>query len=99
MHRALVHPGKNRDVLLKKRNALLDKLLANKIIDKATCYLSKLEPLPGEPVPLPQFAPHLLQRFKEDERKMKVLSSKIKTTIDINLQKNVIDILDSITMF
>ena len=30
---SLVHPGKNRDVLLKKRNTLLDKLLANNIID------------------------------------------------------------------
>ncbi|MEP6926309.1 MAG: penicillin-binding protein 1C [Ginsengibacter sp.] len=90
---ALVHPGKNRDVLLKKRNALLDKLLANKILDKSTCYLSKLEPLPGEPVSLPQVAPHLLQRFKEDIKNQKQ-SSGLKTTIDINLQKNVIDILN-----
>ena len=91
---ALVHPGKNREVLLKKRNALLDKLLANKIIDKSTCYLSKLEPLPGEPVSLPQLAPHLLQRFKEDAHINKNLPSKLKTTVDINLQKNVIDILN-----
>jgi penicillin-binding protein 1C len=49
---ALVHPGKNREVLIKKRNALLDKLLANKIMDQSTCYLAKLEPLPGEPVSL-----------------------------------------------
>ncbi len=91
---ALVHPGKNRSVLLKKRNTLLDKLLANKIIDNSTCYLSKLEPLPGNPVSLPQVAPHLLQRFKEDRVNDKNLSSLIKTTIDINLQKNVIDILN-----
>ncbi len=91
---ALVHPGKNRDVLLKKRNALLDKLAENKIFDQSTCYLSKLEPLPGNPVSLPQLAPHLLQRFKEDKKDNKKLSSRIKTTIDINLQKNVIDILN-----
>jgi penicillin-binding protein 1C len=91
---ALVHPGKNREVLLKKRNALLDKLLVNNIIDKSACYLSKLEPLPGNPVSLPQFAPHLLQRFKEDKKDNESLSFKIKTTIDINLQKNVIDILN-----
>ena len=90
---ALVHPGKNRDILLKKRNALLDKLLENKILDKSLCYLSKLEPLPGSPVPLPQVAPHLLQRFKEDKRSNN-LSSRLQTTIDINLQKNVIDILN-----
>ena len=91
---ALVHPGKNREVLLKKRNALLDKLLANNIIDKSACYLSKLEPLPGEPVSLPQLAPHLLQRFKGDAQINKNLPSKLKTTLDINLQKNVIDILN-----
>ncbi|MGH2566121.1 MAG: transglycosylase domain-containing protein, partial [Ginsengibacter sp.] len=91
---ALVHPGKNRDILLKKRNALLDKLLENKILDKSNCYLSKLEPLPGNPVPLPQLAPHLLQRFKQDAQVNKNLSSRTKTTIDINLQKNVIDILN-----
>src|SRR5664279_4274086 len=65
---ALVHPGKNRDILLKKRNALLDRLAYKKILDNSTCYLSKLEPLPGNPVRLPQWAPHLLQRFKEDEK-------------------------------
>ncbi|MFL5808527.1 MAG: transglycosylase domain-containing protein, partial [Flavisolibacter sp.] len=63
---ALVHPGRNRDILMKKRNDLLDKLFANNTIDKTSCDLAKLEPLPGEPLPLPQFAPHLLQRFKDD---------------------------------
>ncbi len=92
---SLVHPGKNRDVLLKKRNRLLDKLLANKIIDQPTCYLAKLEPLPGEPVPLPQLAPHLLQRFREDEKKNENASFKVKTTIDVNLQKNVTAIVAS----
>ncbi|MEO6584565.1 MAG: penicillin-binding protein 1C [Ferruginibacter sp.] len=91
---ALVHPGKNPNTLLKKRNALLDKLFANKIIDSSTCYLSKLEPLPGNPVPLPQLAPHLLQRFKEDKANDKDLLPGIKTTIDVNLQKNVTDILN-----
>jgi len=61
---ALVHPGKNREVLLRKRNELLDKLFANNTIDKTTSNLAKLEPLPGKPLALPQLAPHLLQRFK-----------------------------------
>ncbi|HEV8084645.1 MAG TPA: penicillin-binding protein 1C [Chitinophagaceae bacterium] len=91
---ALVHPGKNRDVLLKKRNALLDRLLANKILDDATCNLSKLEPLPGSPVPLPQLAPHLLQRYKEDVKVNPDFTTSRQTTIDINLQKNVSDILN-----
>jgi penicillin-binding protein 1C len=83
---ALVHPGKNREVLLKKRNDLLDKLLAAEKIDKSSCDLAKLEPLPGAPIALPQFAPHLLQRFKKENN---TGSTKIKTTLYGELQKNV----------
>ena len=39
---SLVHPGKNRAVLLRKRNELLDKLQALKKIDPGTCSLAKL---------------------------------------------------------
>jgi len=85
---ALVHPGKNRDVLLKKRNALLDQLLAIGKIEKATCDLARLEPLPGEPLALPQFAPHLLQRFIKDNRNNPSIT-RIVTTLDGDLQRNV----------
>jgi len=87
---ALVHPGKNREVLLKKRNDLLDKLLAAEKIDQSSCDLAKMEPLPGEPIALPQFAPHLMQRFKKEN---KTGITKIKTTLDGTLQKNVARII------
>ena len=86
---ALVHPGKNRDVLLKKRNALLDKLVDVGKINQSSCDLAKLESLPGQPLPLPQFASHLLQRFKKENP----VTTKIKTTLDAALQKNVATIL------
>lgn len=86
---ALVHPGKNRDVLLKKRNMLLDKLLEAGKINNSSCNLAKLEALPGKPLPLPQFAPHLLQRFKKEKN----IETKIKTTLDGSLQKNVAAII------
>lgn len=89
---ALVHPGKNRDVLLKKRNALLDKLLDAGKIDRSTCELSKLEQLPGEPLPLPQNSPHLMQRFIKENKSLKG-ETRIRTTIDAALQKNVSNIL------
>jgi len=85
---ALVHPGKNRDVLLKKRNLLLDNLMLAGKIDKKGAELAKLEPLPNEPLRLPQNAPHLLQRFIKDNRAWKQ-ETKIKTTLDGALQKNV----------
>ena len=89
---ALVHPGKNRETLLKKRNILLDKLLDAGKINQSSCDLAKLEPLPGQPLPLPQFAPHLLQRFKKDFAKNNT-GTKIKTTLDGALQKNVARII------
>ena len=85
---ALVHPGKNRDVLLKKRNALLDKLLDAGKIDNSSCVLAKLEPLPEQPLTLPQFSPHLLQRFVKDNKNSNG-TTKIKTTLDGTLQRNV----------
>ena len=66
---ALVHPGKNRQILLRKRNDLIDKLVANKTFDETTGELAKMEPLPGQPVPLPQLTPHLLNRFRNDYHK------------------------------
>ena len=89
---SLVHPGKNRDVLLKKRNALLDNLQETGKLDKAAAALAKLEPLPDEPLKLPQNASHLLQRFINDNKIWKQ-DTKIKTTIDGDLQKNVSQIL------
>ncbi|MFS8083324.1 MAG: penicillin-binding protein 1C, partial [Ginsengibacter sp.] len=73
---------------------LLDKLLANKIIDSNTCYLSKLEDLPGKPLPLPQLAPHLLQRFRSDVKNNNIAADKSVTTIDENLQQKVTEIID-----
>ncbi|MEO5889875.1 MAG: penicillin-binding protein 1C [Ferruginibacter sp.] len=89
---ALVHPGRNRSVLLRKRNALLDQLLAGGKIDAGTCALAKLEILPGAPLSLPQNAPHLLQRFKVNNRLSKG-ETKIITTLDGDLQKNIISII------
>jgi len=85
---ALVHPGKNRDVLLKKRNALLDKLLDAGKIDKSSCELARLESLPGNPLPLPQYSPHLLQRFIKGNKSLNS-STKVKTTLDGTLQRSV----------
>ena len=89
---SLVHPGKNRNILLSKRNILLDKLLADKKIDKSTCNLAKLEPLPGAPLPLPQNALHLFQRFKNDNKELN-RETKLVTTIEGVLQNSVANIL------
>ena len=89
---ALVHPGKNRQVLLRKRNRLLDRLKEQEKIDSTTCELAKLEPLPDEPKPLPQLAPHLLQRFKKEVAPGDY--TRVQTTINRNLQNMVSQIVE-----
>ena len=79
---ALVFPGRNHAIFLKKRNRLLDKLYRLKIIDRNTCELAKSEPLPSKPKALPQIAPHLLEKAVNDGLEGK----RIKTTIDKKVQ-------------
>ncbi|SFA40266.1 penicillin-binding protein 1C [Pedobacter suwonensis] len=90
---SLVHPGKNSTRLVKKRNDLLDKLARLKYIDQATANLSKLEPVPGKPMPLPQNAPHLLNRFKAERVNLNIPNTRITSTLDENIQLKVNAIL------
>ncbi len=84
---ALIHPGRNRTALLQKRNRLLDKLLANGTINANMCELSKEEPLPEAPLPLPQYAPHLLDRLMKAEGSGNNL--RFKSTLEKALQINI----------
>jgi len=81
---SLIYPGKNQEKLLNKRNRLLKKLLKNKTIDSLTYQLSIAEGLPQKPYPLPQIAPHLLQKVSQ------IYSGKrVQTTIGLRLQNQV----------
>ncbi|MBR4524803.1 MAG: penicillin-binding protein 1C [Bacteroidales bacterium] len=62
----LIHPGRARERLLEKRNALLDKLAEKGIIDPTECLLAKDEPLPDKPLPMPDAAYHLLERCRAE---------------------------------
>lgn len=90
---SLVHPGKNSARLIKKRNDLLDKLVKIRIIDQTTANLSKLEPVPGKPLPLPQHAPHLLNRFKAERASLGFNATKITSTLTEDIQLKVNGIL------
>ncbi|MBL3656257.1 penicillin-binding protein 1C [Fulvivirga sediminis] len=88
---ALIHPGRNRDDLEGKRNRLLQKLRDGGIIDELTCSLAMAEPIPEEPLPLPQKAPHLLTRAINDGKAQQNLN----TTINTGLQNRVSQILQT----
>ncbi|MEO1032949.1 MAG: penicillin-binding protein 1C [Bacteroidota bacterium] len=79
---SLIYPGKNQKRLLDKRNRLLKKLLENETIDELTYKLSIAEGLPQKPYPLPQIAPHLLQKVSKNHK-----GQYIKTTLNADLQE------------
>jgi penicillin-binding protein 1C len=87
---ALVHPGRNPEALLAKRNRLLKHLFSRNYFDELTLELSLQEPLPSEPKPLPQLTPHLLFRSIADGHG----GTNLQTTINSNLQKRVIEVLE-----
>lgn len=90
----LIHPGRNRKALKEKRNRLLKRLLDKEVIDKFNYSLSLEEPLPIKPLKLPRLAPHLFDRISNEKSKNSQLEpSRVKTTIDIQLQKKVTETL------
>lgn len=86
---SLMHPGKNRDDLMAKRNRLLNRLYEIGEMDSITWQLSLLEPLPEEPHPMPTLAPQLMNRIINDGSKGKIIHS----TIDMGIQQRVNDLV------
>ena len=83
---SLVHPGKNAVKLITRRNNLLDQMAIQGYIDQQTANLSKLEPITEKPQPLPQNAPHLLNRFKAERSSLPISSTRMRSTLDEALQ-------------
>lgn len=86
---AMIHLSKGRKMLLSKRNRLLKQLLEKKIIDSSTYELAITEPLPDEPHPLPQIAPHLVSRFYKERNGLYTRS-----TIDRGMQTHIEDLAE-----
>lgn len=81
---ALIHPGRNRAELKQKRDKLLLRLYEKHILDKTEYELACMEALPEKPLPLPNEAPHLLERLAIERQE-----NRIHTTIDPTLQQQV----------
>lgn len=79
---ALIHPGRNRTMLLEKRNRLLLKLYKNKIIKKDEYQLAILESIPERPSPLPSEAKHVVDFFAKNKKAV------VHTSIDRQYQQN-----------
>lgn len=85
---ALMHFGRNREGVLKKRNRLLKYLLEEKILTDTDYRLALAESLPTQPHELPQIAPHLVTRFFLTQP-----GTHAKSTIDKRLQLQADEVL------
>ncbi len=74
-------PGKNQQLLINKRNLLLQKLKEHGYLDELTCRLSCQEPAPDTSLTLPCEAPHFTRLAAEKEDSPEIL-----TTLDLELQ-------------
>ena len=79
---SLVFPGRNEAILKKKRDLLLLKLRDKGIIDDMAYELALLERLPGKPFPLPDLAPHLIEKVRKEH-----IGQRVKSTVDVSLQQ------------
>src|SRR5690554_4993656 len=86
---ALIHPGRNRDALLQKRNRLLKRLHENNLLDSLSYELAILESLPNEPLDLPSHAPHVLAKLYSGDFSGKNVTS----TLDIQLHKRMNEVV------
>lgn len=78
---ASIHPGRRRDRLLSKRNALLEDLRDAGFLSAEVCEDAVCEPLPGAPLPLPSLARHFV-----DAQPAGVTT---RSTLDATLQERV----------
>lgn len=86
---AMVHLSRSRQSLLDKRNRLLSQLYKKGILDTSSYELALSEPLPQEPLSLPQTAPHLVNYFYKERK-----GEYVQSTIDKGLQLQAEDIVE-----
>lgn len=84
-----IRPGKNREKLMEKRNRLLHRLEMEGEMSRDDCELACSEPLPEATAALPSYSPQLVDRLSSGQRR-----DVINTSIDINLQRLVQEIVD-----
>lgn len=84
-----IHMGRSREKLKEKRDRLLKRLYEKGKMDETDYELACSEPLPEEPQPLPQLAPHLVDACFQSHRGETTV-----TDIDLSLQVRVMAILD-----
>lgn len=81
---SLIRPDRNRNALLTKRNLLLVRLRDKGYISEDDCRISLDEPLMDRPYPMPQYAPHYVERMDRESHGRQIV-----TGIDFWIQQRV----------
>ncbi len=87
---SMLHLGRNRKILKRKRDGLLLRLKENKKITNAQYKLALLEPLPKKIKPLPKLTPNFLERLIKENKDLSFFNS----TIDYSIQKKLLNIIN-----
>jgi penicillin-binding protein 1C len=88
---ALIHPGKNRDLLIRKRDRLLRALHEERLLTDMELDLALHEGLPDAPLALPRNAPHLLDTLTTESTGR---PPRFESTLDSALQASVEGIVE-----
>ncbi len=86
---SIIHPGRNRDILKSKRDALLLDLLEQEKISELEYQTALLEDVPNQPKALPRSASHLMHYIKQSGTE-----DRVQTSIDFNLQEKAQQVID-----
>lgn len=84
---SLINPSRGREQLQVKRDRLLQQLFQKSAIDSLEYSMALMEPLPGAPVPIPQHAPHLVDRIPKGRSTV--------STLNYSLQQRTQEIVDN----
>jgi penicillin-binding protein 1C len=90
---ALIHPGRNREQLKIKRDRLLWRLHQYGYLSEMDLSLSMDEPIPIQPIPLPQWSPHLLHYVQKNNKTDAISKHFFKVSIDLSIQQKVHNIV------
>ncbi len=86
---SLIHLSRNRELLRRKRDALLRQLRDDGTLAETEYSLALAEPLPDAPLPIPNLAPHLLAHVARQHA-----GEAVRTSIDLTLQRTVQQMAD-----
>ncbi len=90
----LMSPGKNKKLLIRKRNGLLKKLFLRGQIEESTYNLAVTEPAPAGSIDFKMEIPHLSRLIEKENKGVMV-----KTFINIEYQKEIERIIDKHMQF